>query len=203
MKIAIIGTGSVGTSLGSALIEKKYEVVYGSRNPNATSVSNGAPVKSQSDAVKDADIVILAVPYAAVRETVAGIGASLLSGKTVVDVTNIYDSNMQWAPGPRSGAEELAGLLPDSKVVKAFNTVFAKEMRTGSLNGERLTLLIAGDDDGAKGKVRGIGESLGFEAVDVGQLSNAKYLEALGMLNIELAYKQKLGNEVAFKMLKE
>jgi hypothetical protein len=120
----------------------------------------------------------------------------------VIDVTNVYDENMRWVSGPKSAAEELAEMIPDARVVKAFNTVFAKEMRTGSLNGEKLTLLVAGDDAEAKNNAKNIGESIGFEVVDAGQLSNAKYLEALGVLNMELAFNQKISSEVAFKLVK-
>ena len=160
MKIAIVGTGNVGTSLGSALIDKRYEIVYGSRNPDSTSVPNGARVKSQADAVADSDVVIMAIPHGAVKDTVEAIGAERFSGKTVIDVTNVYDENMRWVSGPKSAAEELAEMIPNAKVVKAFNTVFAKEMRTGSLNGEKLTLLVAGDDAEAKNNAKNIGESL-------------------------------------------
>ena len=202
MKIAIVGTGNVGTSLGSALIDKRYEIVYGSRNPDSTSVPNGARVKSQADAVAESDVVIMAIPHGAVKDTVEAIGAERFAGKTVIDVTNVYDENMRWVSGPKSAAEELAEMIPDARVVKAFNTVFAKEMRTGSLNGEKLTLLVAGDDAEAKNNAKNIGESIGFEVVDAGQLSNAKYLEALGVLNMELAFNQKISSEVAFKLVK-
>lgn len=198
-----MGTGNVGTSIGSALVEKGYEIVYGSRTPESAKVPAGAQVKSQAEAVADADVVVMAIPHGAVKDTINAIGAERLTGKTVVDVTNVYNEKMEWVPGPKSAAEELAEMLPNAKVVKAFNTVFAKEMRAGSLNGEKLTLLVAGDDAAAKDNVKKMGESMGFEVVDAGQLSNAKYLEALGAFNIELAYNQKIGAEVAFKLLKE
>ncbi|MCL5100366.1 MAG: NAD(P)-binding domain-containing protein [Candidatus Marsarchaeota archaeon] len=202
MKVAIIGTGKVGKNIGTALIGK-YEVVYGSRDPAGAAVPKGAEVKNNTEAVKDADVVFMAVPYSAVKQVVESIGAENLSNKTVVDVTNALDSNMQWVTGfNTSAAEELAKMIPKARIVKAFNTVFAQHMGVGKLNGEKLALFIAGDNDEAKSYVREIGESIGFDVVDAGELKSARYLEALGMLNIELGFSQKLGTAIGFRLVR-
>ncbi len=196
MKIGIIGTGNVGKAIGEALRAKGYEVTYGSRNPQSAGLPQGVRVTSQEETAKDSDVIVLAVPYLALKETIHAAGKDNFKDKTVIDVTNVMDKNMDWALGFKtSGAEELSKELKHAKVVKAFNTVFAQHMGDGTAKGEKLDLLIASDHDDAKAVVKELGEKLGFEVVDAGKLESARYLEALGMLNIHLGYKQKLAFE--------
>jgi hypothetical protein len=193
LKIAIIGTGNVGKAIGEALRSKGYEVAYGSRNPQSASMPQGVRVTSQAEAAKDSDVIILAVPYLALKETIHAVGKDNFKDKVVIDATNVMDKNMKWALGFKtSGAEELSKELKHAKVVKAFNTVFSQHMGSGNVNGEQLDLLIASDHDDAKTAVREIGEKLGFNVVDAGPLESARLLEALGMLNIHLGYVQKV-----------
>ena len=203
MKISIIGTGKVGSAIGGALSAKGYEVVYGSRNPQNASMPNGTKVESLKEAASDADVIIMAVPYSAVKEAVKEAGKDNFKGKTVIDVTNVLGKNMEWAIGFKtSGAEELAKEIKGANVVKAFNTVFAEHMPIGNINGEKLSLFIASDSDEAKKNVRELGEKIGFDVVDAGKLEAARYLEALGMLNIHLGYKQNMGSKIGFRLVK-
>ena len=150
-----------------------------------------------------ADVVILAVPWDAHAE-IAGTLGSALDTKPVVDVSNVLTPSYELALGfTTSGAEELQKLVPRAKVVKAFNTVFAKNMSTGKLLGERLTALVAGDDAGSKGMVRKLAEGIGFDSVDAGPLKSARYLEPLGMLNISLGYGLKMGTDIGFRLVKK
>jgi len=80
-------------------------------------------------------------------------------------------------------------------VVKAFNTVFAQHMDSGRLDGERLTAFAAGDDAAAKAAVLELEREIGFDAVDAGPLRNARLLEPLGYLNIQLGYGLKMGTD--------
>jgi predicted dinucleotide-binding enzyme len=85
-------------------------------------------------------------------------------------------------------------------VVKAFNTVFAQTMSTGKVDAEPLTVLLAGNDAGAKRRVQELAEAIGFDAVDAGELSVARWLEALAFLNIHLGYGQNLGTSIGFRL---
>ena len=106
--------------------------------------------ESVLDAAKWGDIIMVAVPFNAVRDTVREIGSSA-DGKVLVDVTNALGPNMELAVGfTTSGAEELQKMLPKTHVVKAFNTVFAQNQSTGKLGQDSLTAFIAGDDSNAK-----------------------------------------------------
>jgi len=192
-KIAIIGKGNVGSALGEGLRRAGYEVRFASRDPKET---------PHAVAVW-ADVVIMAVPWNALAEIVKAMG-NALEGKTIVDVTNVLTPSYELALGfTSSGAEELQKMIPRAKVVKAFNTVFAQNMNTGKLLGERLTALVAGDDLGSKDTVRKLAEDIGFDSVDSGPLKSARYLEPLGVLNITLGYGLKMGTDIGFRLVKK
>jgi hypothetical protein len=121
MKIAIVGKGNVGSALAEGLRRTKHEVRFASQDPKE-------PI---ADVVAWGDAVILAVPWTA-HKVIAASAGSIFDGKTVVDVSNVMTPNMELAMGfTTSGAEELQKLLPKAKVVKAFNTIFAQNMKDG------------------------------------------------------------------------
>lgn len=189
-KIGIIGNGNVGSALASGLQKAGHEVQAVGKDPEAIRESVGW-----------AEVVLLAVPFGALEEVV-GTAGDLLAGKTVVDVTNALDPEMNLAIGfSTSGAEILQEKLPSSQVVKAFNTVFAQNMATGSVQGERLSALVAGNDDDAKATVIGLARDIGFDAVDAGPLANARLLEPLGYLNIQLGYGLGMGTQIGFRLV--
>jgi predicted dinucleotide-binding enzyme len=192
-KIAIIGKGNVGKALAEGLRRAGNEVRFGSRDPK----------ESPRDASMWADVIILAVPWGIHAEIAKTLG-SALDGKPVVDVSNVLTPSFELAIGfTTSGAEELQKQVPKASVVKAFNTVFAQNMSTGKLLGERLTVLVAGDDPAAKEMVRKLAEGIGFDSVDAGALKSARYLEPLGMLNITLGYGLKMGTDIGFRLIKK
>ena len=189
-KIAVIGKGNVGSALKSGLERAGQDVRIVGRDPTGV-----------RDAAAWSEVVILAVPFPVIDETVRELGDSV-RGKVLVDATNALTADFQLALGfSTSGAEELQKKAPNAKVVKAFNTVFAQNMATGQVKGERLTLFVAGDDGRAKEQVLGLGKGMGFDPVDAGPLKNARWLEALGYLNIQLGYMLKMGTEMGFKLV--
>ncbi|HEY2806360.1 MAG TPA: NAD(P)-binding domain-containing protein [Gemmatimonadales bacterium] len=189
-RVGIIGQGHVGTALSHGLSRAGYAVRTTGRKP--------AEVR---DVASWGDIVILAVPFSELDATVREMGDAI-DGKTVVDVTNTLNQKHELALNlSTSGAEELRHKLPRAKVVKAFNTVFAENMETGSVDGSSLSLLAAGNDGPAKHSVLELGRDLGFDPVDAGTLHNARWLETLGYLNIQLGYGQKMGTHIGFKLV--
>jgi predicted dinucleotide-binding enzyme len=86
--------------------------------------------------------------------------------------------------------------------VKAFNTVFAQNMSSGHVGPHALSALVAGDDAGAKSTVLELAKAIGFEAVDAGPLRNARLIEPLGYLNIQLGYVLKMGTDIGFKVVR-
>ena len=201
MKIAIIGTGNVGKSLGEAL-SKGNEVIYGSRKPEeAKAKLSGANVATIEEASKGAELIILAVPYHSAKEAIHEMKNNE-KDKILIDVSNPMDEHMRWAKGfNESAAEEISKHAKGAKVVKAFNTIFAENMKTGQLGAEKLTTFIAGDDEGAKAKVMELARGIGMEPVDVGMLEKARYIEPVGMLMIELGYGKKMGTGIGMKLV--
>jgi hypothetical protein len=188
-QIGIIGKGAVGSALARGLAKAGHK---------ATAVSDPGSIRKT---VQEADLVILAVPFGAIDAVLKEAGETL-AGKTVADATNALGPDMQWAIGfSTSGAEELQKKVPQAHVVKAFNTVFAQHMDSGQVDGRQLTALVAGDNPDAKKSVLGIARDIGFDAVDAGPLHNARLLEALGCLTIQLGYGLGMGTQIGFKLL--
>ncbi len=204
MKISIIGSGRVAQALATGFLRNKHEVTIGSREPSKVNQPAGVRAASPKEATRTGEVVIFAVPYTALTETVKSIGTGEFKGKTVIDATNAVSQSGDLAIGfTTSGAEELAKLLPEAHVVKAFNTVFAKHMSSGKIGEDKLALLVAGDSENAKGKVMQLAGEIGFDPIDSGPLRVSRYLEPLGMLNIRLAFVQKMGPDIGFKLTRQ
>jgi predicted dinucleotide-binding enzyme len=179
--VTIFGSGNMGTAIDSVL------------------TSGGAVVEhigsADSDAKIAGDIVILAVPYPALADIIANYGEQL-AGKVVVDITNplnfeTFDSLT--VPAESSAAAELAEALPESKVLKAFNTTFAATLGAKAVGPNTTTVLIAGDDSDAKAALAAVISAGGVDAIDAGALSRARELEAIGFLQLTLAVGEKIG----------
>lgn len=208
MKIAIIGTGRVAAALGSGWAARGHMVTFASRQPGSDKVAAlvaaagpNAAAARVADAVSRSSMVVLAIPFAAVQDTLALAGD--LSGKVLVDCTNPI------APGLRplfdsstSGAEQIAGWAPRCHVIKAFNTTGAENMVTPAYPGGAATMFLCGDDEMAKAGVWQLAEEIGFEPVDAGALSAARHLENLALLWIHLAQVNVLGRGIAFRLLR-
>jgi predicted dinucleotide-binding enzyme len=192
LRIGIIGKGNVGSALGEGLSRAGHEIKYGHRDPRE-------PV---SEAAKWGQVIILAVPYENADNAREAI-KPYTDDKTVVDVMNAIGENMDLAIScTTSTAEETQAKLPRAHVVKAFNTVFAPNQSTGRAGDEQLTAFYAGDDAEAKATVAKLTEDIGFDPVDCGPLKSARYLEAMGILIIDLAFKYHLGNKMGYKLVK-
>jgi hypothetical protein len=191
MKIAIIGSGNVGTALASSFTRVGHEVIIASRDlEHATGVATATGARtanSNAEAAAGADVIVLAIPFTSAADVAAEI-ARAVAGKPVIDTTNRMSFG---ADGPdidttSSNAEELAALLPAAHIVKAFNTLFAPYQRDPIVDGVQLSGFIAGDDAEAKATVLELVRSIGLDPVDVGPLSRARQLEGLAFLNISL-----------------
>jgi 8-hydroxy-5-deazaflavin:NADPH oxidoreductase len=138
--------------------------------------------------------VVLAVPYPAVADVIAQRGQSL-AGKIVVDITNpldfeTFDSLV--VPADSSAAAQIAAALPQSRVLKAFNTTFAATLAAGQVGPLTTTVLVAGDDADAKSALAGVFTSGGLDVIDAGSLKRARELEAVGFLQLTLAVNEKV-----------
>jgi NADPH-dependent F420 reductase len=188
MKVAIIGAGNVGKALGTSIARAGHDVTIAARTPQhaqAAAEEIGAmPAATAQAAVTGAEVVILAVPYTASTSELAAEIKDEVAGRAVVDVSNPLTPDYSGlATRGISAAEELQQQLPNAKVVKAFNTIFASNQAHPSRD---IDGFVAADDVEAKGKVLELVDSIGFRPLDVGPLSSARYLEGMAFINIGL-----------------
>ena len=188
MKVAIIGAGNVGRALATSITRAGHDVTLSARNPaNAEEAAReigASAAASNSAAVADAELVILAVPFVGAGGEVATEIRDEVAGKTVIDVTNPLKADYSGlATQDSSAAEEFQKLLPEASVIKAFNTIFASNQAnpTPDIDG-----FVAGDDDKAKQQVISLVDSMGFTPLDVGPLRAARFLEGMAYINIGL-----------------
>ena len=195
---SILGAGSMASAIATVALKGGATVQVLARDPQnsaaaASALGSGATSARFGDALTG-DVVVLALPYGAVADVV-GQYATQLAGKVVVDITNPLDfttfDDLAVAAGT-SAAQQIAALVPEAHVLKAFNTNFAATLATGRVGGATTTELVAGDDAGAKATLIGVVEAAGLGAVDAGSLKRAQQLEALGFLQLTLAVGEKI-----------
>src|SRR5215470_4590684 len=213
MKIAVIGAGNVGGTLGKRWARAGHEVAFGARDPADAKVAAlvresgpGARAASVPEAARQAAVVVLAVPWDSARDALAAAGD--LRGRILIDATNPVPLTPE---GLRqglvighttSGGEQVARWAEGARVVKAFNTTGWQNMADPRYGPQGLTMLLCGDDGEAKTVVADLARPLGFEPVDVGPLRSARYLEALAMLWIDMAVLQGFGTNFGFHLVK-
>ncbi len=207
MKVGIIGAGDVGGTLGKRWRQKKHEIMFGVRNLESQNVQKLIQADQNfkfgdiKEAVAFGDVIVFAIPWTSVDETI--LNAGNLSGKILIDPTNPLTPDLKGlALDNTSVAEKIANLANTAKVVKAFNTIGVQTLNNVIFDSHRADLFICGDDSHAKQVVEELATDLGFDVVDVGPLVNARMLEHLALLWLELALRQQLGPNIAFKLLR-
>ena len=202
MKIAIIGMGNIGSGLAHVLAKTSNDLLVADRETGkAAAVAQAAGGRVQSaeiaSAVRAAEVVVLATPYNASLELAEEVD---LSGKIVVDVSNpvTEDFSALQLGHSSSAAEAIAAAAPSATVVKAFNTIFAQHYASDlQIGGRKLQTYVAADDEEARQKVMALAGEIGLEARAAGPLTNARYLEPLGYMNIQFGYMLGQGTTIA------
>jgi len=194
-RIAIIGTGDVAAALGPEFAAQGHTIVYGSRDPSREDVQSlvantgdDASVTTPRDAAEHADIVVLAVPGMLVEEITLGLGN--LEGKIIIDPTNPLnrgDGGFTHAVDS-SNAEIIQAAAPGAHVVKAFNALSWRTMVDPDSAGGPVSIPLAGNSAQAKQKVAALVEGMGLEAIDVGPVENAHWVEGMLILWIDNRY---------------
>jgi predicted dinucleotide-binding enzyme len=199
----------VGAALGMRWGAAGHAITYGSRTPSSEKVQQllarsgkDATAKLSAEAIAGADAILFAVPWPAARETLAQLGD--LTDRTLIDCTNPLLSDLSGIELGHiiSAGEQIAMWSPGANVIKAFNTASIKVMLDPRFGEHRATMFYCGDDAAAKLVVRQLIDDIGFEPVDAGALSSSRYLEPLAMLYIHLAFRQGLGSNCAFKIMR-
>jgi NADPH-dependent F420 reductase len=212
--IAIIGaTGNMGSALAKTLSKGNNRLLLFANNPekvqalvNEIKSSNKKAdvegIECPTNASWEADIIVMAVPYAAEKEIATRI-KEVANQKVVISIANPLNENyngLVTSPGT-SAAEELQKLLPNSKVVKAFNTVFATVFTAPVINEKQVDVLIAGNDGDAMVTVSELVQNAGFNPVVTGELLVSRTLENMALLLIQLTLKNNYNWQAGWKVL--
>lgn len=214
MNIAVVGTGNMGRGLATSFARAGDSVTLISRDVDkAQSLARELAITSASnvsaagyDAPLEANVIVLATHWwdNIALDALEKLGS--LSDKILIDITNplAHDFMSNTLGHTTSAAEEIAKQVPEAQVVKAFNTAFADILAEDKqiFAGQRATGFYCGDNAEAKQVVAKLVREVGFEPLDVGPLKNARYLEALAQLNIQLGYGLNMGTEVGFRYLR-
>ncbi|HEY9621926.1 MAG TPA: NADPH-dependent F420 reductase [Crinalium sp.] len=208
MRIGIIGSGNMGSALGKLWAQQGHEVMFSySRDRTkleaiAADAGANAQVGSPAEAVEFGEVILFVVPWKAVNDALTQVGS--FAGKVVMSCVNPLKTDLSGLEvgTSTSGAEEIAKLIPDAKVIEVLFP-FAEILQSGSLQfgDEAATQFYCGDHADAKAIVASLIAQLGLNPVNAGSLSNARYLEPLGMLLVQLAYGGGMGATIGLKLL--
>lgn len=213
MKVGILGSGDVGLKLGDGFLALGHTVKIGTRNTSKENITSwiarhgkNATAGSFEETAAFGDIIILATLWSGTTDAIKLANPKNFTGKVTIDVTNPLDFSKgvpSLALGhTNSGGETVQKLLPDAKIVKAFNTVGNPHFFHPDFPGGPPTMFICGNDPDAKKQVTGILSDFGWETTDMGGIEGSRLLEPLAMLWINYYFKTNTGNH-AFKMLRK
>jgi 8-hydroxy-5-deazaflavin:NADPH oxidoreductase len=186
MRIGVIGAGNIGRTLGAKWVAAGHEVVYGVRSPGEPATT------SVADAVARADVVVLAIPGAAAKVVLAGLGRAL-AGKVVIDATNDVEG-----AGKLHALDELAD---DAHPVRAFNTLGWENFADPVIDGVTVDLFYAAEEGHAKDVAERLIADVGLRPVWLGGVEAFDLVDSLTRLWFTLAFQRKLGRRLAFKLL--
>lgn len=209
MNISIIGSGNMGKNLARLWAEKGHNIFITSSDIKQTkeiaeSIGKNVKVGTTAEIVKNGEVVVFAFPYESLDEVINSAGS--LSDKIVINIINPLTQDLLGLQlgFSTSASEEIAKLIPDAKVVNAFNTVpspvlESEDYRYGS---NTSSVFYCGNNKDAKSVVHKLIEEIGFEAIDSGPLSNARFIEPMAEFVIQLAFAG-LGAHIALKLMKK
>jgi NADPH-dependent F420 reductase len=191
-RVGVLGTGAVGRRLATGFKGRGYEVMIGSRDPGKSDLrewlsDEGAGVQAATfkEAAEHGELLVLAVLGDAAQDVIAHAGAENFGGKVVIDAMNPLDFSGGFPPklsisGEDSLGERVQRALPDAKVVKAFNTIGNQYFVDPEFSEGSPTMLIAGDDEGAKRLVSDLLADFGWsDTFDIGGIEGSRELEAI------------------------
>jgi predicted dinucleotide-binding enzyme len=209
MNIGIIGAGNMGANMGRVWARKGHQVLFSfTKVPQklqavAEAAGPNARCGTPAEAVAHGDVILLAVPWAAVAEAIEAAGP--LMGKVLFSCVNCVKADFSGLEvgTTNSAAEEIANLAPGARVVEAIPPmaqILAADSRR--LAGQQISTFLCGDDAEAKKSVAGLLQDLDLEPVDAGPLTSARYIEPAGMLVVQLGYGMGLGTNIGMKLLR-
>ncbi len=208
MKMGFIGIGQVGSTLAKRFGSKGHSIYLGVRDLNkkdshqiAQSIGANAEVLSILETIEKSEIVFLATPFNAVEGFLKEY-SNALTGKILVDCTNPLKPDLSGLlfTGEDSGGEYVQRLLPQTKVVKAFNTVGYNIMENPVIDGRKSVMYFCGNDEKAKHVISSMITEIDFMPIDSGPIQSSRSLEPFALLWISTAYKYGIGRDFAFSL---
>jgi predicted dinucleotide-binding enzyme len=191
-QVGVLGTGEVGRRLAAGFSSRGHDVVIGSRDPDKpelrewlAGVGAGIQAGTFAQAAAHGELLVLAVLGDAAEKAIADAGAENFGGKVVIDAMNPLDFSGGFPPklsiaGEDSLGESVQRALPDANVVKAFNTIGNPYFVDPRFSEGSPTMLIAGDDEGAKRTVCDVLADFGWsDVLDIGGIEGSRELEAI------------------------
>ena len=191
-RVGVLGTGEVGRRLAGGFKSRGHEVMIGARDQEKPELrewlsGDGARVQAGTfrEAAEHGELLVLGVLGDAALDVIAQAGVDNFKGKVVIDAMNPLDFSGGFPPklsicGDDSLGERVQGALPDAKVVKAFNTIGNPYFVDPNFSQGTPTMLIAGDDEGAKQFVRDVLADFGWsDTLDIGGIEGSRELEAI------------------------
>ncbi len=216
MKIGIIGSGVVGQALGAGFADQGHEVMLGTRTPGAEKIQTwlkgtGKGVKAGTfdETAKFGELIVLCPLFRAAEDIISLAGKANFRGKTVIDTTNPIAEEppvngvLKYVETPGGSAGQfIQNLLPDSHVVKAFNSVGSMFMYKPKFQDGQPTMFICGNDDGSKKNVSAILADFGWDVLDCGSIEASNALEGLCIIWCSRGFRDGKWDH-AFKLLKK
>jgi predicted dinucleotide-binding enzyme len=195
MRIAVIGTGNIGSTLGNAFASAGHDVVFGSRDPSRdeAGAGTGARVADIGDALAGAEVAVLAVPGGAVADLVRD-HRERLAGLLVVDAANSIGSG-----GPAHHHDLVLSAVPTARYARAFNTLGFENMQNPTFGTERADMFFSCDEQDQP-VVESLVAAVGLRPVYVGA-GQHDVVDGLLRLWFALSMGQRLGRRLAFRML--
>jgi predicted dinucleotide-binding enzyme len=206
MKVGILGSGDVGKALARGFMAENYEVMIATRDPASQKAAElaeelGTQVADFEATARFGELIVLCTAWSGTESALKLAGTDHLTGKIVIDATNPLQNGPNLALGHTdSGGEQIQRWLPESHVVKAFNSVNNKLMHRPKLESGPPTMFICGNEKSAKQKVSAILVEFGWEVADIGDITGARELEPLCILWVKYGLATG-GWGHAFKML--
>jgi predicted dinucleotide-binding enzyme len=201
MRVAVIGSGNIGGTLGRAWARAGHEVTFGVRDPTSTTVTEllqSAPQATAAavrDAARDADVILLAIPGSALGEVLTGLGSIGPRGAVIVDATN------NLAGGPMNGTSSIRAARPDAPLFRAFNSLGWENFAEPTYRGVPGDLFYCGPEGHADQVVVSLITDVGLRPIRVGNLDQVDIVDSVTRLWFALARAR--GRRLGFKVLED
>jgi predicted dinucleotide-binding enzyme len=195
MRIAVVGTGNIGGTIGRAFARAGHQVVFGSRSPATDRVTQDttARVADVASCLDGAEVVALAVPGPAVDDLIGQHGAKL-AGTLVLDCTNRIGG-----PGPANSHDAVTANVHDARYARVFNSLGMENLAQPQFGGERADMFFSAPE-ADRATVEALIEAVGLRPAYVGD-GQHEVVDGVLRLWLALAMGQKRGRHLAFRVL--